>query len=58
MKSTSLDAMFDHVEPRFDVRRMSPDPMEGYVLDPWSGLYQESEVTYRDRLRFHETSAA
>jgi hypothetical protein len=41
MKSTSLDAMFDRVEPRFDVRRMSPDPLEGYVLDPWSGLYQE-----------------
>jgi hypothetical protein len=58
MKSTSLDAMFDRVEPRFDVRRMSPDPLEGYVLDPWSGLYQETETAYRDRLSIHETSLA
>lgn|GEM_PF-849869 len=58
MKSTSLDAMFDHVEPRFDVRRMSSEPLEGYVLDPWSGMYQETESAYRDRLRTREASLA
>jgi hypothetical protein len=58
MTSTSLDAMLDHVEPRFDLRRVSPEPLEGYVLDPWSGLYQETESAYRDRLRTHETTLA
>ena len=58
MKSTSLDAMFEHVEPRFDIRRMSPEPLEGYVLDPWSGLYQETETAYRDRLRASDATPA
>lgn len=58
MKPTSLDALLDHAEPRFDLRRVSPDPLEGYVLDPWSGLYQETELAYRDRLRSSETSLA
>jgi DMSO/TMAO reductase YedYZ molybdopterin-dependent catalytic subunit len=58
MKSTSLDSLLDHVEPRDDVRRVSADPVEGYVLDPWSGLYKETEATYRDRLRIAEALSA
>ncbi|MBE1160755.1 hypothetical protein [Dyella acidiphila] len=48
----------EHAEPRFDLRRVSPDPVEGYVLNPWSGLYQESELAYQDRLRAGEASPA
>ena len=58
MKPTSLDALWDSVESRQDVRRTSPDPLDGYVLDPWSGLYQETESTYRDRLRTAEALPA
>jgi hypothetical protein len=58
MKSTSLDSLLDSVEPRQNVRRTSPDPLDGFVLDPWSGLYQETESTYRDRLGIPEALSA
>jgi len=32
-------------------RRMSEEPAEGYVLDPWSGLYRETDATYHHRLQ-------
>lgn len=32
-------------------RLVSPEPVEGYVLDPWSGLYTETEAAYRSRLQ-------
>ena len=31
-------------------RRIATEPAEGYVLDPWSGLYLETETAYRNRL--------
>jgi hypothetical protein len=58
MNSTSLDVLLDSVEPRDDVRRVSAEPRDGYVLDPWSGLYQETEGAYRDRLRIAEALLA
>jgi hypothetical protein len=51
MDPTTLDAPFASESQPVDVRRVSPDPIEGYVLDPWSGLYQETETTYQHRLQ-------
>ena len=58
MDPTTLDALFDIAEQRRDVRRVSQEPLNGYVLDPWSGLYQETEATYRVRLRAEEVELA
>lgn len=58
MNSTSLDSLLDTVEPREDIRRVSAEPRDGYVLNPWSGLYQETEAAYRDRLRIAEALSA
>ncbi|GLQ95157.1 hypothetical protein GCM10007901_41120 [Dyella acidisoli] len=33
-----------------EIRRVSAEPVEGYVLEPWSGLYVETEPAYRSRL--------
>lgn len=33
-----------------ETRRVSTEPAEGYVLDPWSGLYLETEVAYKSRV--------
>ena len=54
MDPMTLDAPFEIAEQRQDVRRVSQEPLDGYVLDPWSGLYQETEGTYRDRLNTEE----
>jgi hypothetical protein len=58
MHPTTLDAPFDVEEQRRDVRRVSQEPLDGYVLDPWSGLYQETEAMYRDRLHAEEVELA
>lgn len=58
MNSTRLDSLLDSVQPRDDVRRVSAEPHDGYVLNPWSGLYQETEAAYRDRLRMAEALSA
>lgn len=58
MDPTTLDARFDMTERRRDVRRVSQEPLDGYVLDPWSGLYQETEATYRNRLDAEEVELA
>lgn len=58
MNSTSLDSLLDTVEPRDDIRRVSAEPRDGYVLNPWSGLYQETEAAYRERLRIAEALSA
>jgi hypothetical protein len=58
MQATRLDSLLDNVEPRHDLRRVSAEHVEGYVLDPWSGLYQETETAYRDRLRIAEALSA
>ena len=58
MDPTTLDAPFEMAEQRRDVRRVSQEPLHGYVLDPWSGLYQETEATYRVRLRAEEVELA
>jgi hypothetical protein len=49
MNSTTLETRWVDAAQQDD-RRVSPEPMEGYVLNPWSGLYQETEATYRSRL--------
>lgn len=33
-----------------EIRRVSAEHVEGYVLEPWSGLYVETEQAYRNRL--------
>jgi hypothetical protein len=58
MDPTTLDARFDIAEQRRDVRRVSQEPLNGYVLDPWSGLYQETESMYRGRLNAEEAELA
>ena len=58
MDPATLDAPFDMAEQRRDVRRVSQEPLHGYVLDPWSGLYQETEATYRVRLHAEEVELA
>lgn len=35
-------------------RRATTEPTEGYVLDPWSGLYVETQIAYRSRLAQQE----
>lgn len=55
MDSTTLDALFANAAQGHDDRRVSHEPRDGYVLNPWSGLYQETEATYRSRL---DTTAA
>lgn len=51
MDPTTPDVPFAAEAPQHDVVRVSPEPVEGYVLDPWSGLYRETEETYRQRLQ-------
>lgn len=58
MDPMTLDARFDSAEQRPDVRRVSQEPLDGYVLDPWSGLYRETEAMYRDRLNAEEVELA
>jgi hypothetical protein len=40
-----------------EIRRVSPEPAEGYVLEPWSGLYVETEAAYRSRLSAADVGA-
>ncbi|GLQ98946.1 hypothetical protein [Dyella mobilis] len=56
MNAMNLDSPLDQLGG--DVRRTSPDPREGYVLNPWSGMYQETEATYHDRLHVAEALPA
>ncbi|WP_158621192.1 hypothetical protein [Dyella dinghuensis] len=58
MDPMTLDAPFDSAEQRRDLRRVSQEPLNGYVLDPWSGLYQETEAMYRERLDAEEAELA
>lgn len=51
MDPTTPDMPFAAEPPQHDAVRVSPEPAEGYVLDPWSGLYRETEETYRQRLQ-------
>jgi hypothetical protein len=50
MDPMTLDAPIASAE-HPQARRVSPDPTEGYVLDPWSGLYRETEAAYHSRLQ-------
>jgi len=50
MDPTTLDAPFASAE-HPHARRVSHDPMEGYVLDPWSGMYTETEAAYQSRVQ-------
>lgn len=40
-----------------EIRRVSTEPAEGYVLEPWSGLYVETEMAYRGRLSAADVEA-
>jgi hypothetical protein len=51
MNPATLDAPFASEELLPHTVRTSADPVEGYVLDPWSGLYRETEAAYRHRLQ-------
>lgn len=37
-----------------EARRISSEPAEGYVLEPWSGLYLETDFAYKNRLALRE----
>lgn len=50
MDPTTLDALVARAEHTQDTKRVSFEPIEGYVLNPWSGLYQETDATYVNRL--------
>ena len=50
MDPMTLDAPIASAE-HPHARRVSADPAEGYVLDPWSGLYRETDATYQNRLQ-------
>ena len=51
MDPTTLDTPFAGAEQHPSSPRVSPEPAEGYVLNPWSGLYQETMATYHSRLQ-------
>jgi hypothetical protein len=51
MDPATLDTPFASEESFSSTLRTSDEPVEGYVLDPWSGLYRETEATYRSRLQ-------
>lgn len=53
MDPMTLDAPLAATATQPDAPRVSPEPLDGYVLNPWSGLYQESLQTYQNRLRAH-----
>ena len=57
MERSPLDAPLTGDEPHPHARRVSPEPADGYVLDPWSGLYTETEATYQHRLTHHAAAA-
>ncbi|WP_158543254.1 hypothetical protein [Dyella psychrodurans] len=50
MDPTTLVALVASAEPYEDGKRVSFEPLDGYVLNPWSGLYQETDATYVNRL--------
>ena len=58
MYPNTPDAPFASAEQHPDGRLVSPEPIEGYVLDPWSGLYQETEATRQNRLQTPQAAAA
>ncbi|WP_165418459.1 hypothetical protein [Dyella amyloliquefaciens] len=49
MDTATLDTPFASEEQFPSTLRTSAEPVDGYVLDPWSGLYRETEATYRNR---------
>ncbi|WP_158628802.1 hypothetical protein [Dyella choica] len=50
MPPTMFDLPLRRVDHDHEARRASTEPVEGYVLDPWSGLYLETEVAYKHRV--------
>ncbi|WP_233840568.1 hypothetical protein [Dyella sp. 2HG41-7] len=50
MDPMTLDALVARAEQTPDTKRVSFEPIDGYVLNPWSGLYQETDTTYMNRL--------
>lgn len=50
MDPTMFDLPPPPVDQDTEARRVSAEPAEGYVLDPWSGLYLETEMAYKSRL--------
>lgn len=50
MDPTMLDLPPTNVDQNAEARRVSTEPAEGYVLEPWSGLYLETEAAYKSRL--------
>lgn len=50
MDPMTLDALVASAEQYEDSKRVSFEPLDGYVLNPWSGLYQETDATYMNRV--------
>lgn len=50
MDPTMFDLPPTNVDKNAEARRVSTEPCEGYVLEPWSGLYLETEAAYKNRL--------
>lgn len=51
MDPATLETPFASEEQFPSTLRTSAEPVDGYVLDPWSGLYRETEAAYRSRLQ-------
>lgn len=58
MDPTTVDTPFASEEQFAQTLRTSPEPVEGYVLDPWSGLYRETEAAYRHRLQSSQATSS
>lgn len=54
MDPTMFDLPPTKVGQATETRLVSTEPAEGYVLDPWSGLYLETEVAYKSRIALKE----
>lgn len=50
MDLTMLGQLPTNADQDPELRRVSAEPKEGYVLEPWSGLYVETEAAYKSRL--------
>ncbi|WP_157971501.1 hypothetical protein [Dyella sp. C9] len=58
MDPLTLDMPIASEENHPHARRVSAEPVDGYVLDPWSGLYRETEGAYQSRLQANPAIAA
>lgn len=54
MNPTIHDLSATNLDQDTEAPRVSTEPVEGYVLEPWSGLYVETEIAHKNRLAAKE----